>query len=252
MSQRAYVIVTGASRGIGAATALALAKSGYDIVVNYKSSVDGASTVAAKCVAEGRRAEIIQADVSTADGVQTLFRQANAAFDDAQLVGLVNNAGILPPIDQFQNADDERLHQVVQTNILGPMMCSREAILLMTPQGGGSGGVIVNVGSMASTLGSPNEFVDYATTKGALESLTIGLAKELGPSGISVNCVRPGLIDTDMHASAGAPNRIAELAKNIPAGRGGTAEEVAASIAWLFSEDASYVSGAFINVSGGR
>ncbi len=252
MTLRNYVIVTGASKGIGAATAVALAHAGFDIVVNYRTSLDGASTTTAKCVAAGQQAVAVEADVSTAAGVQTLFRQSEAAFENGVLVGLVNNAGVLPKISTLENATNERFEHTIQTNVVGPMMCSRDAIKRMAKPNGGQGGSIVNIGSRAAVLGSPNEFIDYAASKGALDTMTIGLAKELGPVGIRVNCVRPGLIDTDLHGSAGRPDRVKELSSAIPMKRGGTAEEVAETVAWLFSEQAAYVSGALIDVSGGR
>ncbi len=252
MPLRKYVIVTGASKGIGAATAIALANDGYDIVVNYRTSLDGASTTAAKCVAAGQQAVAVEADVSTPKGVRNLFRQSESAFEGGLLVGLVNNAGVLPKIAKLEDGTDERFERTIKTNVFGPMICSREAIKRMSEPNGGQGGSIVNIGSIAASLGSPNEFVDYAASKGALDSMTTGLSKELAPVGIRVNCVRPGLIDTELHASSGRPNRAHEMANGIPMQRAGTPEEVADAVAWLFSDAASYVTGAILDVSGGR
>jgi NAD(P)-dependent dehydrogenase (short-subunit alcohol dehydrogenase family) len=244
------MIITGASRGIGAATARMAAVAGYDIAVNYVGNIQAAEGVAAEVRAAGRRAIVHQADVSDEAAVIALFDATESEL--GPVTALVNNAGMLFTQGRCETFDADRLRRVVEVNVLGAMFCAREAVRRMSTTNGGPGGAIVNVSSAASYLGSPNEFVDYAATKGAMDSMTIGLAKELAQDGVRINAVRPGLIRTEIHASSGDPGRVDRLEENVPMGRGGEAEEVASVIMWLLSESASYVTGDFINVSGGR
>lgn len=244
------MIVTGGSRGIGAATARLAAAEGYDVCLTYVSNAEAAATVVADCRAAGASAMSVQVDVSDEQQVIELFEESEAEL--GPLSCLVNNAGILHQQARLDEFTLDRLNEVVSVNIVGPFLCAREAVKRMSTANGGVGGTIVNVSSAASYLGSPNEFIDYAATKGAIDTMTIGLAKEVGAEGIRVNAVRPGLIDTDIHASSGEPGRVARLASNIPMQRGGTAGEVAALILYLASDAASYVNGSLINVSGGR
>ena len=244
------MLVTGGSRGIGAATARMAAAEGYDVCVNYASNADAAADVVAECRAAGVSAMAVQADVSDDRQVIDLFEETEAEL--GPLTVLVNNAGILHPAARLDTFSVERLREVVDVNIIGAFLCAREAVRRMSTEHGGGGGSIVNVSSAASYLGSPNEFIDYAATKGAMDTMTIGLAREVAAEGIRVNAVRPGLIDTEIHASAGIPDRVERLAGNIPMQRGGTAEEVASLILYLASDAASYVTGTLVNVSGGR
>ncbi len=244
------MIITGASRGIGAATARMAAAAGYDVVVNYVGNKEAAEGVAQEVRAAGQRALVHQADVSDEAAVIGLFDAAEAEL--GPVTALVNNAGILFTQGRFETFDADRLRRVVEVNVLGAMFCAREAVRRMSTSNGGPGGAIVNVSSAASYLGSPNEFVDYAATKGAMDSMTIGLAKELAQDGVRVNGVRPGLIRTEIHASSGEPGRVDRLQGNVPMGRGGEADEVASVIMWLLSDGASYVTGDFISVAGGR
>ncbi len=246
-AQRQVVLITGASRGIGAATAIAAAAAGYDVVVNYATRRDAAADVAAQCRAHGADVVLAQADVADEQAVVAMFAVINQQF--GRLDALVNNAGILGRQGTFDSFEGDRLRRTVGVNVLGAMYVAREALTMMIAQGCGS---IVNVGSRASTLGSAGEYVDYAATKGAIDTLTIGLAHEAGPHGIRVNCVRPGVITTEIHASGGEPNRVERVAAGVPLRRGGTPAEVADTIVWLLSNDASYVSGAFVDVGGGR
>jgi len=247
VSENRVVLITGASRGIGAATAILAAKRGWNVAINYLSNAAAADAVAASCRSEGVEAVVVRADVADEAAVVEMFKDVAKHF--GRLDALVNNAGILGTQGTFDGFDGDRLRAVVNTNVLGAMYVAREALRLMIRA---QTGVIVNVGSRASTLGSANEFVDYAATKGAIDSLTTGLSIEAGPHGIRVNCVRPGLIRTDIHASSGEAGRVDRLQHGVPMGRGGEADEVAAAIVWLMSEEASYVSGAMIEVSGGR
>ncbi len=239
------VLVTGASRGIGAATALRLAKAGYSVCINYLSN----KTLAEKSVAEinsnGGNAIALQADVSNEKQVVHLFEKLDASLGN--ITHLVNNAGILLPQMPVVEMSAERINKILITNVTSYFLCSREAIKRMD-----NGGSIVNVSSAASRLGAPNEYVDYAASKGAIDSLTTGLSLELASKNIRVNCVRPGFIDTDMHADGGEPNRIERVKGSIPLQRGGSPDEVAASIAFLLSDDASYITGTFVDVAGGR
>lgn len=244
------LLVTGASRGIGAATALLAARKGYAVAVNYASNEAAAAEVVAAIRASGGRAIAVQADVAHEDQVLRMFAQVDAQL--GRLTALVNNAGV---VDRSQRVDEmsvERLRRMFDINVIGSFVCAREAVRRMSTRHGGRGGAIVNVSSAASRLGSPAQYVDYAAAKGAIDVLTVGLAKEVGGEGIRVNAVRPGLIETDIHASGGLPNRVRELQHQVPMQRGGTAEEVAQAIVWLLSPEASYTTMSLVDVSGGR
>jgi NAD(P)-dependent dehydrogenase (short-subunit alcohol dehydrogenase family) len=244
------ILITGASRGIGAATALLAAERGFSVALNYNQNKEAAEGVARQIRSRGGQAEIFQADVSKEEDILRLFKQVDAAF--GSLTSLVNNAGILEQQSQLENMSWQRLQRVFETNTLGAFTCCREAIKRMSTKYGGSGGTIVNVSSIASRTGAPFEYIDYAASKGAIDSLTIGLGKELADHGIRVNAVRPAFIDTDIHASGGEPRRIERLKESIPMKRGGLASEVAEAILWLASEQSSYSTGTFIDVTGGR
>jgi NAD(P)-dependent dehydrogenase (short-subunit alcohol dehydrogenase family) len=244
------VLVTGGSRGIGAATAVLAAEAGYDVAVNYRSDKAAAERVVGQVEARGRHAIAIQADVGDEQEVVGLFQAVDAEL--GRLDALVNNAGMIEPVSRLDEMDAARIDRVLRVNVVGAMLCAREAVRRMSARHGGQGGVIVNVSSAAARLGSPNEFIDYAASKGAVGSMTIGLSKELAEEGIRVNAVRPGLIVTDIHASAGLPDRVERLSAGVPLKRAGEAEEVAEAILWLMSDKASYVTGVLLDVTGGR
>ncbi|WP_296217416.1 SDR family oxidoreductase [Pseudomonas sp. UBA2684] len=244
------MLITGASRGIGAATARLAASQGYAVCLNYRQQRSAAEALAAEIVAAGGQAIAVQADVADEAQVLRLFASVEQHF--ARLDVLVNNAGMLEPQMCLEQMDIARWQRVFATNVFGSFMCAREAVKRMSTAHGGRGGAIVNVSSIAARLGAPGEYIDYAAAKGAIDSLTIGLAKEVAAVGIRVNAVRPGVIDTEIHASGGEPARVARVSQNVPMGRGGRAEEVAAAILWLASEQASYTSGALLDVGGGR
>jgi len=244
------VLITGASRGIGAATARLAAQRGYAVCVNYLQNRAAAEAVVADLQGSGARAVAVGADVSVEDDVVRLFETCDRTLGPAAAV--VNNAGILETQKRVEAMDAARLHRVLATNVIGPFLCAREAVRRMSTTHGGRGGAIVNVSSGAARLGSPGEYVDYAASKGAIDSLTVGLAREVAAEGIRVNAVRPGLISTDIHASGGEPARVERLKAGVPMQRGGQAEEVAQAILWLLSDEASYVTGALLDVSGGR
>ena len=244
------MLVTGASRGIGAATATLAAARGYAVVVNYRKNEAAARQVVDSIVTQGGQAVAVQADVSKEDDILRLFKEVDRIY--GTLHCLVNNAGILERQKKLVDMDSERLERVFSTNIVGQILCCREAIRRMSTKHGGKGGTIVNVSSIASRSGAPFEYIDYAATKGALDSLTVGLAKEVADEGIRVNAVRPAFIHTDIHAAGGEPGRIDRLRDSIPLKRGGLAEEVAEAILWLASDRSSYSTGIFINVTGGR
>jgi NAD(P)-dependent dehydrogenase (short-subunit alcohol dehydrogenase family) len=242
-------VITGGSRGIGAATALALASYGFDICLSFRADRVAATTVVGECLELGVDAAGVRADVRDEDDVLRLFE---AADELGPLGALVNNAGITAPRSRLDELSAERIESLLAVNVLGSFLCARSAVLRMSTAYGGEGGSIVNVSSAAARLGSPGEYVDYAATKGAIDTMTLGLAKEVAREGIRVNAVRPGLIKTEIHASGGQPDRVEERQDTVPLGRGGEVEEVANAIAWLCSDEASYVTGSLLDVSGGR
>ncbi len=244
------LLVTGGSRGIGAATARLAAQRGYTVCIVYLHNRVAAETVVANIAAAGGHAVAMAADISLESDVVRLFEYVDTQL--GPLTALVNNAGILERQMRLDQMDAARLQRIFTTNIVGPFLCGREAVLRMSTRYGGTGGAIVNVSSLAARLGSPNEYVDYAASKGAIDSFTIGLAKEVATEGIRVNAVRPGVIYTEIHASGGEPQRVDRVKTSVPMQRGGQAEEVAHAILWLLSEEASYVTGACLDVSGGR
>ncbi len=244
------VLITGASRGIGAATARLAAARGYAVCVNYRDNREAAEGVVEEIVSAGGAAVAIQADVSLAADVTRLFQAVDTRF--GRLDALVNNAGMLEAQMRVEQMDAGRLTRVFATNVTGSFLCCGEAVRRMSTAHGGRGGAIVNASSAAARLGSAGEYVDYAAAKAAIDTLTIGLAREVGGEGIRVNAVRPGLIHTDIHASGGEPGRVQRLAGSIPMKRGGETGEVAATVVWLLSSEASYVNGAIVDVTGGR
>ncbi|MGP8439880.1 SDR family oxidoreductase [Paraburkholderia fungorum] len=244
------VLITGGSRGIGRATARLLGARGWSVGVNYAQNIAAARETVADVERAGGQALAIGGDVASEAEVIAMFDALQQKF--GRLDALVNNAGIVAPSSQLADMDLARLKRMFDVNVLGAYLCAREAARRMSTARGGAGGVIVNISSAAARLGSPNEYIDYAGSKGAVDTLTIGLAKELGPQGVRVNAVRPGLIDTDIHASGGKPERAAQLGATTPLGRPGSADEVAESIVWLLSDAASYVTGALLDVTGGR
>lgn len=243
------MLITGASRGIGAATALLAAERGFAVAVNYNKNKTAADQIIQKIRNQGGWAVAIQANVSREDEVQNLFRSIDTEF--GYLDVLVNNASILEPQTEAAYISSDRWQRIFNNNTLSVFLCCKEAIRRMAYRNGGSGGSIVNVSSIAAKTGAPFEYVDYAASKGAVDSLTVGLAKEIAEEGIRVNAVRPALINTDIHASGGEANRIERLKNNIPMKRGGLASEVAEAIMWLATDLSSYTTGSFINVSGG-
>jgi NAD(P)-dependent dehydrogenase (short-subunit alcohol dehydrogenase family) len=243
-------IVTGASRGIGAATAVLAARRGYAVCVNNHHNRHAADEIVEAIVSGGGNAIAVAADVASETDVNGMFETVDQEL--GCVTALVNNAGILDRQMRVEGMDAERIDRVLRTNVTGCFLCAREAVKRMSTAHGGIGGAIVNVSSMASKLGSPGEYVDYAASKAAVDALTIGLAQEVGGEGIRVNAVRPGLIYTDIHASGGEPGRVDRAKTAVPMQRGGQPEEVAEAIVWLLSDSASYSTGSFIDVSGGR
>lgn len=244
------VLVTGASRGIGAATALLAAQAGYAVAVNYTANAQAAEDVAKRIRAAGGTAITVKADVAQEDQVIAMFERIDAEL--GRLTALVNNAGVVDVAARLDEMSLERLKRMFDINLLGSFLCAREAVRRMSTRHGGSGGAIVNVSSAASRLGSPGQYLDYAAAKGAIDAMTLGLAKEVAGEGIRVNAVRPGLIETGIHASGGQPDRVRELSHQVPMQRGGTADEVAQAIVWLLSPAASYTTMSLLDVSGGR
>lgn len=244
------ILVTGGSRGIGAATARLAAQRGYAVCLNYLHNEAAAQDLVKSLSQAGGRAIALPADVAVEAEVVRLFEQIDAAL--GPVTALVNNAGILEQQMRVEAMEVARWQRVLATNVIGPFVCAREAIRRMSTKHGGQGGAIVNVSSRASVLGGANEYVDYAASKGALDSFTIGLAHEVAQDGIRVNAVRPGVIYTDIHASGGEPQRVERVKAGVPMKRGGQPEEVAEAILWLLSEEASFVTGTFLDVSGGR
>jgi NAD(P)-dependent dehydrogenase (short-subunit alcohol dehydrogenase family) len=244
------VLVTGGSRGIGAATARLAAQRGWSVAVNYTSNEAAAQQVVQAVREAGRRAIAVQADVADEAQVVRMFEEVDAKL--GRLTDLVNNAGVVDMAARVDEMSGARLQRMFGINVIGTILCAREAVRRMSTRHGGSGGAIVNVSSAASRLGSPSQYVDYASAKGAVDAFTLGLAKEVAAEGIRVNAVRPGLIETDIHASGGIPDRVKQLAHQVPMQRGGSAEEVANAIVWLLSEEASYTTMSLLEVSGGR
>lgn len=250
MGEKKVALVTGGSRGIGAATSRLLAQQNYSVCINYKNSSEAANNLLDEIKAKGGQAITVQSDISEESQVIQLFETIDAKL--GRITALVNNAGILSRQMRLENISADRIDRIFRTNVTGSFLCCREAVKRMSLEHGGNGGSIVNVSSLAAVTGSPFEYVDYAASKGAIDTLTKGLAKEVAVQGIRVNCVRPGFIETDMHASGGEPDRIKRLSPSIPMQRGGKPEEVAEAICWLLSDAASYITGSFTDIAGGR
>ncbi|MFK9003939.1 SDR family oxidoreductase [Pseudomonas pergaminensis] len=250
VSSAPVILITGGSRGVGAATARLAAAQGYDVAISYISNEAAAVGVLADVQALGRRALAIRADSADPEQVAQLFAAIDEAFGRIDV--LVNNAAIIALQSRFEDLDFERMQRIFAINAIGPMLCAQQAVKRMSLRHNGQGGSVINVSSGAARLGSPNEYVDYAASKGALETFTIGLSKEVAREGIRVNCVRPGHIYTEMHASGGEPGRVDRVKESIPMGRGGEPEEVARAILWLAGSEASFITGTFLDVTGGK
>jgi NAD(P)-dependent dehydrogenase (short-subunit alcohol dehydrogenase family) len=244
------MIITGGSRGIGAVTAQIAAARGYAVCIAYRSNKEAAQAVTDAILLAGGKAIAVAADVSQEGDVLNLFQTADREL--GRVDALVNNAGILEKQMRIADMDAARINRIFATNVTGSMLCAREAVRRMSTKHGGSGGAIVNLSSAAARIGSPGEYIDYAASKGAIDTFTLGLAKEVADEGIRVNAVRPGIIDTEMHASGGEPGRLERLKSTIPMQRGGQADEVAQAILWLLSDEASYTTGCLLDVTGGR
>ncbi len=247
---RKVLLVTGGSRGIGAATSILAAQKGWAVAVNYTSNSQAADDVVAQIKKAGGEAMSVQADVANEEQVLAMFEKVRSTLGPLQ--GLVNNAGVVDVSARLDQMSMARWRRMFDINVLGAMLCAREAIRQMSTLHGGQGGSIVNLSSAAARLGAPGQYLDYAAAKGAIDSFTLGLSKEVAAEGIRVNAIRPGLIDTEIHASGGLPNRVKDLEHLVPAKRGGTAMEVAHAIVWLLSDDASYTTMSLLDVSGGR
>ena len=244
------VLITGASRGIGAATALLAARAGYAVAVNYAANSLAADEVVRQIRLSGGNAITVQADVADEAQVLAMFEKVDAKL--GRLTALVNNAGVVDQTSRVDAMSMARFRRMFEINVYGSFVCAREAVRRMSTRHGGTGGTIVNLSSVAARLGAPGQYVDYAAAKGAIDSFTVGLAKEVAAEGIRVNAVRPGIIETDIHASGGLPNRAREMAPQVPMQRPGSAEEVARSIVWLMSPESSYTTGTVLDVTGGR
>jgi len=244
------ILITGASRGIGAATALLAARAGYAVAVNYSANSLAADEVVRQIRQGGGSAITVQADVAEESQVLAMFEKVDAKL--GRLTALVNNAGVVDQMARVDGMSVARLKRMFDINVIGTMVCAREAIKRMSTLYGGAGGAIVNVSSVAARLGAPGQYVDYAAAKGAVDVFTLGLAKEVAAEGIRVNAVRPGIIETDIHASGGLPDRARQMAPQVPMQRAGTAEEVARSIIWLLGSESSYTTGALLDIGGGR
>lgn len=250
MTQRPVLLVTGGSRGIGAAVCRLAARQGWNVAVNYAANRAAADSVVSDVRAEGGDAIAIKGDVGNTQDIVSMFQAVDGHF--GRLDGLVNNAGIVDAQQRVDEMSVERLERMMRVNVTGSILCAAEAVRRMSSRHGGKGGSIVNISSMAAVLGSASQYVDYAASKAAIDTFTIGLSREVANEGVRVNAIRPGVIDTDIHASGGLPNRARDLAPSIPMQRPGTAEEIADAVLYLLSPTASYITGAILNVSGGR
>ncbi len=243
------VLITGGGRGIGAATAIAAAQAGYDVAVNYVTNKGAADRIVEQVTQQGRRAISVAADLAEEDQIVSMFKIVDR--DLGPLTALVNNGGIVSQSRRVDALDAQSLQHIFRVNVIGSFICAREAIKRMSLRHGGNGGAIVNVSSGAAVSGAPNEYVDYASTKGAIDTFTVGLAKELAPEGVRVNAVRPGFIKTDIHQSSGIKDRLKQVVSRIPMGRVGEPEEIANAIIWLLSDEASFTTGANLDIRGG-
>lgn len=250
MEQAPLILITGGSRGVGAATARLAAAQGYDVAISFVSNEAAALAVAADVEAIGRRALAVRADSADPEQITQLFAAIDRKFGRIDV--LVNNAAIIARQSRLEHIELDRMQRIFAVNAIGPILCAQQAAKRMSQRHNGRGGVVINISSTAARLGSPNEYVDYAASKGALETFTTGFAKEVAREGIRVNCIRPGHIYTEMHASGGEPNRVDRIKDTIPLGRGGQPEEVAKAILWLASDEASFITGTFLDVTGGK
>jgi len=249
-TQAPLMLITGASRGVGAATARLAAERGYDVAISFIANEPAALAVVADVQAQGRRALAVRADSADPEQVAALFAAIDQAFGRIDV--LVNNAALLAPQSRLEDLDFARMQRIFAVNAIGPILCAQQAVRRMAYRHNGRGGSVINVSSASARLGSPNEYVDYAASKGAVETFTTGFAKEVAREGIRVNCIRPGHIYTDMHASGGEPGRVDRVKDSIPMGRGGQPEEVARAILWLAGAEASFITGTFLDVTGGK